>query len=277
MGLEADLDGRVAIVTGAGQGMGKSVAQVLAARGAALVVNDINAGPAEQTAAELRSSGTKAVAAPGDVTSKADVDRMVAAALDGFGGVHVLVNNAGILRPTHLIDIEEDEWDLVVDANLKSTYLCSRAVLKPMREAGWGRIVNFSSSAGRQYSTLGGPHYSAAKAGILGLTRHLAQGGGRQRHHGQRRLPRPHRHGDGPLHRQRRADPGVRRELPNPTSRGALGGSRTGGLHRVRQGRLHDGRRLRHQRRRPDDVGTQPGVKWPRRGIGVAHTDKLAV
>ena len=173
--LRMDLDGKVAIVTGAGQGMGKSVAQVLAARGAALVVNDINAGPAEQTAAELRSSGTEAVAAPGDVTSKADVDRMVAAALDSFGGVHVLVNNAGILRPTHLIDIEEDEWDLVVDANLKSTYLCSRAVLKPMREAGWGRIVNFSSSAGRQYSTLGGPHYSAAKAGILGLTRHLAK------------------------------------------------------------------------------------------------------
>ena len=173
--LSSELSCRAAIVTGAGQGMGKAVAQALAARGAALVVNDINPGPAERTAADLRSGGTEALAVPGDVTSKADVDRIVGAALDGFGGVHVLVNNAGILRPTHLIDIEEEEWDLVVDANLKSTYLCSRAVLKPMREAGWGRIVNLSSSAGRQYSTLGGPHYSAAKAGVLGLTRHLAK------------------------------------------------------------------------------------------------------
>ncbi len=173
--LSSELSGKVAVVTGAGQGMGKAVSQALAARGAALVVNDINAGPAEHTAAELRSGGTEAVACAGDATSKADVDRMVAAALDSYGGVHILVNNAGILRPTHLIDIEEEEWDLVVDANLKSTYLCSRAVLKPMREAGWGRIVNMSSSAGRQYSTLGGPHYSAAKAGVLGLTRHLAK------------------------------------------------------------------------------------------------------
>lgn len=173
--LSLELSGRVAVVTGAGQGMGKAVSQALAARGAALVVNDINAGPAEQTAAELRSDGTEAVACAGDATSKADVDRLVAAARDSYGGLHILVNNAGILRPTHLIDIEEEEWDLVVDANLKSTYLCSRAVLKPMREAGWGRIVNMSSSAGRQYSTLGGPHYSAAKAGVLGLTRHLAK------------------------------------------------------------------------------------------------------
>ncbi len=173
--MTAEMTGKAAIVTGAGQGMGRSVAQMLAARGASLVVNDINAGPAERTAAELRSAGASAIAAPGDVTSKADVDRMVAAALDEFGGAHILVNNAGILRPTHLIDIEEDEWDLVVDANLKSAYLCSRAVLRPMREAGWGRIVNFSSSAGRKYSTIGGAHYSAAKAGILGLTRHLAK------------------------------------------------------------------------------------------------------
>ena len=79
------------------------------------------------------------------------------------------------MRPTKVIDIEEDEWDFVVDVNLKGTYLCSRAVLPTMREGGWGRIVNFSSTAGKNVSTVGGAHYTAAKAGILGFTRHLAK------------------------------------------------------------------------------------------------------
>ena len=80
-----------------------------------------------------------------------------------------------MLRPTPVIDIEEDEWDFVVGVNLKGTYLCSRAVLPTMRSQGWGRIVNFSSTAGKNVSTVGGAHYTAAKAGILGFTRHLAK------------------------------------------------------------------------------------------------------
>jgi NAD(P)-dependent dehydrogenase (short-subunit alcohol dehydrogenase family) len=96
-------------------------------------------------------------------------------AITNFGVAHILVNNAGILRPTAVIDIEEDEWDLVVSVNLRGTYLCSRAALPTMREAGWGRIVNFSSTAGKNVSTVGGAHYTAAKAGILGFTRHLAK------------------------------------------------------------------------------------------------------
>jgi NAD(P)-dependent dehydrogenase (short-subunit alcohol dehydrogenase family) len=99
---------------------------------------------------------------------------MVEGALGAYGAVHILINNAGVLRPTPVIDIEEDEWDLVVDVNLKGTYLCSREVLPAMRKAGWGRIVNFSSTAGKNVSTVGGAHYTAAKAGVLGFTRHLA-------------------------------------------------------------------------------------------------------
>ena len=100
---------------------------------------------------------------------------MVAATLEHFGAVHVLVNNAGVLRPTKVIDIDEAEWDFVVDVNLKGTFLCSQAVLSPMKRAGWGRIVNLSSTAGKNISTVGGAHYTAAKAGILGFTRHLAK------------------------------------------------------------------------------------------------------
>ena len=100
---------------------------------------------------------------------------MVGTAVDEYGAVHILINNAGVLRPTPVIDIEEEEWDLVVDVNLKGAYLCSREVLPHMRQAGWGRIVNFSSTAGKNVSTVGGAHYTAAKAGVLGFTRHLAK------------------------------------------------------------------------------------------------------
>lgn len=169
------LGGRTAIVTGGGQGMGAAVALALAVRGAKVVVNDLNADAAARVAGELRESGAEALAVPGNVVHKADVERMVAQADEQFGGVHILVNNAGVLRPTRVVEIPEDEWDFVVAVNLKGTFLCSQAVLAPMQAAGWGRIVNLSSTAGKNISTVGGAHYTAAKAGILGFTRHLAK------------------------------------------------------------------------------------------------------
>ena len=171
----SSLEGRTAIVTGAGQGMGRAVAGALAALGARLVVNDLNAQSADQTAETLRSAGAEAIAIQADVTDAAAVRRMVQETIDRFGGIHILVNNAGILRPTPVIDIPEAEWDLVIEVNLKGTFLCSQAVLPAMQAAGWGRIVNFSSTAGKNISTVGGAHYTAAKAGILGFTRHLAK------------------------------------------------------------------------------------------------------
>ena len=170
-----EFEGKVAIVTGAGQGMGLAVARRLASHGASIVANDVDPAAAERAAQVLRDEGADAIASPGNVTVQDDVRRTVAAALERFNAVHILVNNAGVLRPTAVIDIEEDEWDFVVSVNLKGTYLCSRAVLPAMRDGGWGRIVNFSSTAGKNVSTVGGAHYTAAKAGILGFTRHLAK------------------------------------------------------------------------------------------------------
>jgi 3-oxoacyl-[acyl-carrier protein] reductase len=170
-----DLTGRVAIVTGAGQGMGRSVAQALAERGASIVINDLNAATAAAVAQALQDGGTDAISIPGNVTDAAAVRQMVEQTVEHFGALHILVNNAGILRPTKVIDIPEDEWDLVIEVNLKGTFLCSQAAIAPMKAAGWGRIVNFSSTAGKNISTVGGAHYTAAKAGILGFTRHLAK------------------------------------------------------------------------------------------------------
>lgn len=172
MQVTNDFSGKVAVVTGGGQGMGRAVARRFVEGGAKVVVNDKNGDAAHATADAL---GSGALAAPGDVTVKADVDAVVRLAVDAFGSIGILVNNAGILFSTALADMEEDEWDLVIDVNMKGTYLFTRAVLPVMKQAGWGRIVNFSSTAGKAVSTLGGPHYTAAKAGILGLTRAAAK------------------------------------------------------------------------------------------------------
>ena len=115
------------------------------------------------------------MAVTGDVTKKEDVEKAVKDTVAQFGQVDILINNAGVLRPTAVIDIDEKEWEWVVAVNLKGTFLFSQAVLKIMRKNNWGRIVNFSSTAGKNISTVGGAHYTSAKAGILGFTRHLAK------------------------------------------------------------------------------------------------------
>jgi len=166
---------RVAIVTGGAQGMGRAVAELLARDGASVVINDVNKEAVEKVANELEELGLNVKPVVGDVTSSDDVGGLVKETVGEFGTVNILVNNAGVLRPTKVIDIEESEWDFVVGVNLKGTFLCSKAVLPYMQSQKWGRIVNFSSTAGKNVSTIGGAHYTSAKAGILGFTRHLAK------------------------------------------------------------------------------------------------------
>ena len=167
--------GKTTIVTGAARGMGRAVAVRLAQEGSNIVVNDIHPEGIEETVKMVTSLGTPAIGVTADVSSAKAVISLVATAIKLFQKVDILVNNAGILKPTKVLDIEEEEWDIVVNGNLKTTYLCSRAVLPSMLENKWGRIINFSSTAGKNVSTIGGAHYTASKAGILGFTRHLAK------------------------------------------------------------------------------------------------------
>ena len=180
---------------------------------------------------------------------------IVAATLDRYGSIHILINNAGVLRPTAVIDIEEAEWDLVVNVNLKGTYLCSRAVLPAMREAGWGRIVNFSSTAGKNVSTVGGAHYTAAKAGVLGFTRHLAKEAAPYGITVNAVCPGLI---DTEMVRATISDEQterLRRQLSHRPLGPPGGGRRAGRVPRLRPRRLHHRRVARHQRRRPHDLG----------------------
>ena len=162
--------GRVAIVTGAAQGIGREIAETLARAGVNVVVSDINGEKAQSVADNIGALGLKT-----DVTNEEDVGNMVQNTIKRYGTVDILVNNAGILRPTRIDNITKKEWELVLDVNLNGTFLCTKAVLKIMKEKRFGRIINMSSSAGRSVSTLGGAHYTAAKAAVLGFTRAVAK------------------------------------------------------------------------------------------------------
>lgn len=169
--MEEPLRGKVALVSGAGGGMGTAIAIALSRLGAAVAVNDRTADLVKPLRDRL---GGQSVAIGADVTNRAEVVRMVGSVDEALGPIDILVNNAGVLRPTKILDIDEGEWDFVVDVNLKGAFLCSQAVIPGMRQRHWGRIVNLSSTAGKSVSTIGGAHYTAAKAGVLGLTRHIA-------------------------------------------------------------------------------------------------------
>lgn len=173
---EGRLAGRVAIVTGAGRGMGRAVALTLAREGAVVVVNDVRAEAAATVAGEIEAAGGRALAYVADVSREAEVEAMVRATVEQFGALHILVNNAGILGHTQPVElIPGDEWDRLMAVNVKGVFNCTRAVLPLLKAQRYGKIVNVSSSAGRSTSTFGGAHYTTSKAAVLGLTRHTAR------------------------------------------------------------------------------------------------------
>jgi len=168
-------DGRNVVVTGAGQGMGLAFATAFASQGANVVVADISIDVADKASHALREYQVKAVPVAANVAKPDEVRALFAQSVQALGSVDILINNAGVLRPTATCEIEADEWDFVVDVNLKGTFLCAKEAILLMKTKGWGRIINLSSSAGKSVSTIGGSHYTAAKAGVLGFTRHVAR------------------------------------------------------------------------------------------------------
>ena len=175
MGL---LDGRVAVVTGSGRGIGREFALALAAAGARVVVNDVGASldgqgtgedPAASVCAEIEAQGGAAVPNHDSVTDFDAASRIVAHAVDAFGRLDILVNNAGIVRDRTLVKMSEDDFDAVLAVHLKGSFNCARHAAPVMKEAGYGRIINITSSAGLR-GNFGQTNYGAAKAALMGLT-----------------------------------------------------------------------------------------------------------
>lgn len=168
---------KVFIITGAGRGIARTMAQAFAAEGQTVVAVDLVAERAEETAKLINDAGGQAIACTVDVSDEAAVENMVATVLRKFGRIDVLINAAGsygkAFRHTH--ETPEDEWDSVLDSNLKGSFLCAKHVIPAMIAAGGGRIINFSSNAGRSTSPLLGASYTAAKTAVIGLTRHLSR------------------------------------------------------------------------------------------------------
>ncbi len=169
------LKGKVAVVTGAGQGLGKAIAESLAQKGACVALADIQFDKVKQVAAVIARAGGKALPLEADVSKVADIRRMIQATVDGFGGLDILVNNAGILHLTAIEDITEEEWDRMMAVNLKSVFFSIQQALPFMKEKKGGRIISISSLAGRMGGYTNGVAYSASKAGIIGLTRAIAR------------------------------------------------------------------------------------------------------
>jgi 3-oxoacyl-[acyl-carrier protein] reductase len=170
-----ELAGRTALVTGSSRGIGRAIALELARRGAQVVVNyRTGAERAQAVQAEIEALGSRALAIGADVSQSSDVDRLFASVGETLGGVDVLVNNAGVTRDTLLLRMDESDWDTVLDTNLKAAFLCTRAALRGMLRARWGRVVNVSSVIALA-GNAGQANYAAAKAGLVALTRSLAR------------------------------------------------------------------------------------------------------
>lgn len=170
----ADLTDRVAIVTGSGQGIGREVALELGRRGAIVVTNDLSGCCADDVLEEIRALGSDGLAITADVSDAAQVDSLIGAVVERFGKVDILVNNAGTTRDNLMVRMSEEDFDLILRVNLKSAWLCSKAVLRPMMRKRYGRIINMSSVSGIA-GQAGQTNYSASKAGLIGMTRALAR------------------------------------------------------------------------------------------------------
>ncbi len=170
-----DLQGKVALITGASRGIGRAIALSMAGAGADVILNYRNrAQDAQAVEAKILASGRRSIGVQADVSVASEVERLAREALTRMGKVDILVNNAGVSRPQALDEITERDWDELIDINLKSCFLVTQAFVPAMRKRKWGRIINVSSVAA-QIGGVVGPHYAASKAGMLGLTHYYAR------------------------------------------------------------------------------------------------------
>ena len=170
--MDLSLQGKTALITGSGRGIGYAAAQALAREGVSVVITDINPDSVEKATKALQADGHSAFGQVADVCDGEQVQALVAAACERFGSVDILVNNAGFTRDKYLTKMPEADWDSVVDTILKGAYYCTKAAIPSMMEKRWGRIINIASRA--HLGNPGQTNYSAAKAGLLGFTRSLA-------------------------------------------------------------------------------------------------------
>ena len=219
---DQSLEGRRAVITGAAGGIALATARAFARRGARLLLTDLDAAALETAAHQL--TGHDVVLHAGDLTRRDDVDAIFAAASDDMGGVDILVNCAGgYTAYATFEEIDERDWDRVIDVNLKSVYLSCKAVIPLMKFEGWGRIINLGSLAGRSTSAGSSPaHYATAKAGVAMLTQYIAKDVAPHGHHGQHRRPWNNAH----RARASRPDAGQGKAIRRPHPRGPSGAAR---------------------------------------------------
>lgn len=169
------LKGRTAIITGSGRGIGKAIAMKLASYGANIVINDIpQSDYAEETCEEIKELGVDSIVVKGDVRKSEDVEKLISETMDKFGRIDIFVNNAGVTRDGLMLRMTEDDWDLVMDINLKGAFNCIKAVARPMMKQKGGAIINIASVVG-EMGNAGQANYSASKAGLIGLTKTTAK------------------------------------------------------------------------------------------------------
>ncbi len=170
-----NLAGRIAVITGAAQGIGYATARLLGDYGCTVVIADVNLEKAKKASTELQEAGIDAAALEVDVIDKGSVNQMVAEVINRYRKIDILINNAGIVDSTAIPDLSLEAWDKVIDIDLRGTHLCSQAVLPYMKEQQYGRIVNLASQAGQLGGWKAGVNYSAAKGGVLALTKAYAR------------------------------------------------------------------------------------------------------
>lgn len=168
------LTGKIALVTGGGRGIGKAIVLELASQGADVMVSDIDADIAAQTAAEAAGLGVRTASVKADVSRAEDAEAMVKAAIEALGRIDILVNNAGVTRDNLLMRMDEKDWDLVLQVNLKGAFLCTRAVSRPMMKQRSGKIISIASVVGLM-GNAGQANYAASKAGLIGFTKSVAR------------------------------------------------------------------------------------------------------